>query len=460
MKKLFLFSVCLFSVLPLLGQNIEGSWSGVLEAGPQKLRLNVTITKQDSSYTGTLASPDQNFKIPFSTVGFNSHDLSFEIKQLGASYKGAIQGDTLIAGTFTQSGMSFPLSLTREQIVINRPQEPKPPYPYKSENVTFSSKSADVTLAGTLTMPQQGAGKFPAVILVTGSGKQNRDEEVFDHKPFLVISDYLTRNGIAVLRYDDRGAGESTGNFATSTTGDFTEDALGAFDYLARRPEIDHGKIGILGHSEGGTIVFLAAAQQPKVAFVISLAGMAIKGDSLLVIQNRDVLLASGQPADMVEVYCTVLQKCFNVVNSQSNDYIVQNLEQIHSGVLAQNDGESLPKAAQENLAAVLTAVTKSPWMRYFLSLDPTPYIKATKCHVLAINGNKDLQVDAKVNLTAIERNLKAVGNSRYTIREYEGLNHLFQHSATGLVAEYGQIEETISPEVLKDITEWILKIK
>lgn len=459
MKKLFFLIIWLISALPLFGQNIEGTWNGQLEIGPQKLRIIVNFVRQDSLYVGTLDSPDQGAKgIPLSTVDFNVPNMSFEIGQLGVVYKGIIQGDTLITGTFTQSGYSFPLSLTKKEIVVNRPQEPKPPYPYNSQEVSFPGKSPDVTLAGTLTIPKQGSGTYPAVILVSGSGLQNRDEELFDHKPFFVMADYLTRNGIAVLRYDDRGVGESSGDFGSATTTDFLEDALGAFDYLALRPEINHNKIGIIGHSEGGTIAFMAAARKPEIAFIISLAGAAVRGDFLLIRQNRDIMLAQGLQPDLVDIYCTALQKSLDIIKDHSHDHIVQNSEQISSGIFTPEKGGSLPKELQKNLTAILTNPI-SPWLKYFLSLDPAPYIEAVKCYALALNGSNDLQVNAEVNLAAIEKNLKTGGNTHYTTRKYDGLNHLFQHSTTGLVSEYGQIEETISPEVLSDITGWILKM-
>lgn len=459
MKKLFsviILTICALSLS--FGQSIEGSWNGLLDVGQQKLRLVVHITKQDSIYVGKMDSPDQGATgFPISTVKFDDPDLSFEISQLAVVYNGTMQGDTLIVGIFTQGKVSSILSLTKSEIVINRPQEPKPPYPYRSENIRFPGKSPDVTLAGTLTMPQ-GKGKYPAVILVSGSGAQNRDEELFNHKPFLVISDYLTRNGVAVLRYDDRGFGESTGNSATGTTADFTDDALGAFEYLASRPEIDHNKIGIMGHSEGGIIVFMAAAQQPKIGFIVSLAGTGIQGDSILHRQVRDLSHAAGYSENVVETYCNAIRSCMDTANSHSEDYIRENLTKIYSDIYIQQDLKtSLPEELQKGLFQNLKMFA-SPWMRYFLSLDPAPYIATVKCPVLAVNGSKDLQVNSKINLEAIRKSLEAGGNRDYTIREYDGLNHLFQTATTGQMSEYGQIEETFSPEVLSDIKDWILK--
>ena len=252
MKK-FLFIVVLYvCVLPLSGQSPEGLWNGVLDIGQQKLWLEFDIAVQGSIYVGTMDSPDQGARgIPLSAVRFNFPDLYFEIGQLGVVYRGKLETDTLIVGTFTQLGTSYPLSLSKGRAAINRPQNPVAPYPYASENVSFPGKSPGVTLAGTLTTPRHGKEKYPAVVLVSGSGQQNRDEELFDHKPFLVIADYLTRRGIAVLRYDDRGVGESVGDYQSATTEDFCGDALAAFEFLLSRDETDHDKIGIIGHSEG-----------------------------------------------------------------------------------------------------------------------------------------------------------------------------------------------------------------
>jgi Dienelactone hydrolase and related enzymes len=456
MKRLLSLIFWLLYILPAFGQSIEGSWNGQLEVGDNKLRLVINIARQDSLYVGTMDSPDQGAKgIPLSTISFTSPDLSFDISQLGVLYEGKLQADTLIVGTFTQSGVSFPLSLVKGKPVINRPQEPKSPYPYGSEEVSFNSKSPDVVLTGTLTLPLQSSTKVPTVILVSGSGPQNRDEEIFDHKPFLVIADYLTRNGIAVLRYDDRGFGESTGNFTTATTEDFMHDALGAFDFLLSRDEIDSEKIGILGHSEGGTIAFMAAAQNPDIAFIVSLAGMALRGDSLLVWQNRDIMLAQGFALDMVNVYCGALKKVFAVIQNKPHEYIVQNNDHILPDIMGDIEVSVLPEKLRQNLETILTAPI-SPWIKYMLSLDLGQYIRQVKCPVLAINGDKDLQVNAEINLATIEQNLKVGGNQDYTIRKYDGLNHLFQNATTGLTMEYGQIEETIAPEVLREILLWI----
>jgi fermentation-respiration switch protein FrsA (DUF1100 family) len=441
----------------LLGQTVEGTWNGELVLGQQKLRLVFHFAAQESLYVGTMDSPDQGARgIKLTRVEFNSPELDFAIAQLGVSYKGALQDNGTISGTFTQMGQSFPLSLTRGEIVLNRPQEPTPPYPYNSENVIFTSRSEGVALAGTLTTPRGGLGKYPAVVLVSGSGAQNRDEEIVGHKPFLVLADHLTRAGIAVLRNDDRGVGGSTGDFATATTADFTADALGVFDFLTSHPEIDPDKVGIIGHSEGGTVAFMAAAENPEVAFIVSLAGMAVRGDSSLVRQNRDLMLAQGLDKGVAETYCEALARVFAVLETHPHDYITQNMGSLPKEVLSEEDAAALPVQLKQNLINILLTPA-SPWMSYFLTLDPASYIRRVKCPVLAVNGNRDLQVSAAVNLSSIAENLTAAGNHHYVVREFEGLNHLFQHSETGLPIEYPKIEETLAPELLTTVTEWIL---
>jgi pimeloyl-ACP methyl ester carboxylesterase len=457
MKKHLLSIAFLLVGLHLFGQTVEGTWNGELAVGQQKLRLVFYFTFQDSLYTGTMDSPDQGARgIRLTGVEFNAPELTFEIAQLGVSYKGVLQDNGTIAGIFTQMGQSFPLLLSKGEVVLNRPQEPVPPYPYNTEEVRLASRAVGVELAGTLTTPRGGSGKYPAVVLVSGSGAQNRDEKIAGHKPFLVLADHLTRAGIAVLRYDDRGVGGSTGNFATATTADFTADALGAVAYLASHPEIDSTKIGIIGHSEGGTVAFMAAAENPEVTFIVSLAGMAVRGDSLLVHQNRDIMLAQGLPELAVVTYCEALARVFTTLETHPHDYITQNIDRLAKELLSEEDAAGVPAQLLQNLVNILITPA-TPWMSYFLTLDPAEYIRRVKCPVLAVNGSRDVQVNAETNLGAIADNLSAEGNHSYTIREFEGLNHLFQHSATGLPTEYPQIEETLAPELLATVTEWIL---
>lgn len=454
MKKPALLFLCLVAAVAVRAQGITGDWGGTLKIGPQSLKIVLHITAADSGYAATLDSPDQGaFGLPVDSVLYNAPQLVMKQLGLKATISGTVAGDSL-RGIFVQGGIPLPLTLVRGDFALRRPQEPKPPFPYRSEEVRVENRKDSVILAGTLTVPE-GKGPFPAVVLVTGSGPQNRDEELAGHKPFAVIADYLTRRGIAVLRCDDRGVGQSTGDFGTATSADFTRDALAAFDYLASRPEVARKKAGIVGHSEGGTIVFMAAAQNPKVNFIVSLAGAATRGDSILLKQNGDIMRLQGAPDSAANAYVDVLRDIFRLQEQYPVEYL-----QVHSDSLAEvlfpaGPRALLPGPVRQNAMTVLTT-SQAAWMRYFKQNDPKPYILATRCPVLAVNGTKDTQVDAAINLGLIARYAAESGNKRVTVKAYEGLNHLFQHADTGSPNEYARIEETISPEVLEDIAVWI----
>ena len=457
-KKIVALTLLLVGTISLTGQDITGTWNGDLAVSGTKLKLVFHIDKSETGYVALMDSPSQGAKgIPASSVLFDESNLSIEIKSLGVIYKGAVVNETTIEGTFSQSGMSFPLSLTRgEPEALKRPQEPKPPFPYKSEDVSFPNEKGGAIFAGTITLPE-GKGPFPAAILVSGSGAQNRDEEILGHKPFLLIADYLTRNGIAVLRYDDRGFGESTGDRSLATMEDYMEDALSAFEYLSMRPEIDRKNIGIIGHSEGGTISFMAAARNKDIAFIVSLAGMAVRGDTLLAIQNYDILIASGISKEIATAYRSALEDIYSVINARSHSDIVNNTAEIEE-VLFREKRDILPVQLTQNLSAVLQSLSAAPYWRFCLGNNLHNDIKSVMCPVFALNGSKDIQVDADMNLAAVKRHLSSAGNMNFVVRKYEGLNHLFQHCDTGVVGEYEMIEETMSPEVLEDIKNWILE--
>lgn len=435
-------------------QTISGDWGGTLKIGPQSLQIVLHIAAADTGYTATMDSPDQGvYGLPVDSVLYNAPQLVLRQLRSGATISGTVAGDT-VKGIFVQGGFPLPLTLVRGDFALRRPQEPKPPFPYRSEEVRIENRKDSVTLAGTLTLPE-GKGPFPAVVLVTGSGPQNRDEELMGHKPFAVIADYLTRRGIAVLRCDDRGVGQSGGDFGTATSADFTRDALAAFDFLTKRPEIAPKKVGILGHSEGGTIVFMAAAQNPKVKFAVSLAGATARGDSILLKQNGDILRSQGAPDSAANAYVDVLRDIFRLQERYPVEYLQAHSDSLAKVLFLAGARASLPGPVRQNAMTVLTT-PQAAWMRYFKQNDPKPYILATRCPVLAINGTKDTQVDAAINLGLIERYAAEAGNKRVTVKAYEGLNHLFQHADTGSPNEYARIEETISPEVLADIAAWI----
>ena len=388
-----------------------GSWSGKLNVGIMSLTLVLHLEQADGYVTVTLDSPDQGAKGISAYKEFLSDDsLAVKVESIGMTYRARLN-DGNLDGTFTQNGTSIPLVLTKGVPEVKRPQMPQGPFPYKTEEVTFRNEADSATLAGTLTWPvgYDGKTKPAVVLLVSGSGQQNRDEEVFGHKPFLVIADSLARQGIATLRYDDRATGQSVGGeVKNATTVDFMRDAAAGLAYLRSRKAF--GKVGILGHSEGGSIAFMLGARK-QADFVVSLAGPGVKGDTLLVRQSNLIMMLSGALPTM-----------------------------------------SIEKYRQQE------AVQQSPWLRWFIDYDPSVDIRQTSCPVFALNGDHDCQVISSLNLTAIRRLLPP--SEKNLIKEYPALNHLFQHCTTGLPTEYGQIEETISSEVLHDIAQWIHNIQ
>lgn len=455
MKKSFGILMGLWAV-SASAQSVVGDWGGKLKVPNGELRIVLHVAESDTGHTVTMDSPDQGtFGIVVDSVVYDAPQLRVRQLGTGVTISGTVSGDT-IKGIFAQRGAILPLTLVRGDFALRRPQEPKPPFPYRSEEVRIENREDSVILAGTLTLPE-GKGPFPAVVLVTGSGPQNRDEEISGHKPFAVIADYLTRRGIAVLRYDDRGIGQSMGDFAAGTSADFTRDALAAFDYLSTRPEVARKKIGILGHSEGGTIAFMCSAADARVAFVVSLAGCAQRGDSLLLTQNRAILTTQGAPDSSTNAYVDVLRDIFRLQERYPSEYLREHRDSLAKVLFPAGPRGSLPGPVRQNAMTILTTPPDT-WLRFFQRNDPKPYIQATRCPVLALNGTKDIQVDAAINLGLVRQYAAESGNKRVITKAYDGLNHLFQHAETGAVGEYAVIEETISPEVLGDMADWILK--
>jgi len=335
----------------------------------------------------------------------------------------------------------------------------KKPYPYKEEEVTYKNKDAGISLAGTLTLPS-GDAPFPAVLLITGSGPQDRNETIYNHRPFLLLADYLTRQGIAVLRVDDRGVGKSTEGFSQATSEDFASDVLAGIEYLKARKEINPKQIGLIGHSEGGLIAPMIAAKSPDVAFIILMAGTGLTGEEILYLQGALIFRAMGVSEEDIIKKCQFNEKIFSVLKEEEDSEIAE--ERLRQ--MFMEDWEKMSDEEKEQIGdpeAYLKAQLQSllsPWLKFFLTYDPKPTLSKVKCPVLAINGEKDLQVPPKENLSAIEEALKAGGNQNYTIKEIPNLNHLFQTTQTGVPSEYAKIEETISPVALKIISDWILE--
>ncbi len=437
---------------PAKPSGIDGAWMGTLDLGAVKLRVVFHIVNTEDGLVATLDSPDQGQKgLPTTSATRDGVNLKIEVRAIGGVYEGKIAADLLsIDGSFTQMGASHPLLLKRvkdqAELELKRPQNPVKPYPYREEEVSYDNKTASITLAATLTIPP-GKGPFPAVLLITGSGPQDRDESLMGHKPFLVLSDYLTRHGIAVLRADDRGTGRSSGSFSTATTADFATDAEAGVAYLKTRSEVDAHKIGLIGHSEGGVVAPMVAARSKDVDFIVMMAGTGVPGDQVLEAQGEAIDVASGKDANEAALNATKEKQMLQLVENEKDPAVLEDkLKQRMSG--------TIPDA---QIGMAIEKIT-SPWMRYFLSYDPATALRKVTCPVLAINGSLDKQVLPDQNLPAIRKALEQSGNKRVEIDELPGLNHLFQTAKTGAPSEYAEIEETISPAALEKVSNWILK--
>lgn len=437
------------SVCASHAQKLEGSWTGKLSVQGVQLTLVFHVEKdKNNGFIVTMDSPDQSVKgVPATVNSLTTDSIDIAISSIGARYLGKQQGDN-IQGTFTQFGKSFPLMLNRGVEELKRPQTPHAPYPYQTEEVTFQNAKANAVFSGTLTYPvgyeQMNKQKVPVVLMVTGSGQENRNEEIFDHQPFLVLADYLARHGIASLRYDDRGFAKSTGNASRSTMKDNAEDARCGFNYLKSLKKF--GKIGVMGHSEGGSIAMMLAAEGLP-DFIVSLAGMAERGDSLMLKQVYQAMEARGG-ATFARDYCKVLGAIYAYRNAKKD---ISHPEVVLDSLLKQTN-VSLSALSRQSLLPVITMQT--PWVLDFIATDMACYLPKIKCPVMAVNGSKDVQVDAHDNLSALRKGLKP--SKKNLIKEYEGLNHLFQHCTTGQTTEYRLIEETFAPEVMQDIVDWI----
>ncbi len=414
-------------------------------------------------------SPDQGaFGIPVSNVTLNGNELKIEVGMINGVFEGRLNEEQQICeGVWRQNSYNIPLVLEKrkegEAEVNTRPQEPQPPYPYEEKEVSYLNEAAGVKLAGTLTIPE-GEGPFPAVLLITGSGSQDRDETLFGHKPFKVIADYLTRQGIAVLRVDDRGVGGSTGNPLTAATADLAGDVLSGVEFLKDRPEIDNEKIGLIGHSEGGMIAPMVAVQSDDIAFIVLMAAPGIPGDEIIMYQVEAIARTEGIEEDELQEVLLQQREILDIVIEVEEDEIaageIRSILESTYAKMSEADKDIL-KTAYGSIEEYIEQTIQQlllPWYRYFIKYDPRPVLAEVSCPVLAVNGSKDLQVEARTNLLAIEEVFKKAGKRNYQIKEFTGLNHLFQTSQTGHPAEYGQIKETISPDVLEYMGSWILR--
>lgn len=443
-------------------EKLAGSWMGRLESGPMYIRLifHININAGDT-LTASLESPDQaSVIIPIGLVDYRGDSIKMEAAIIGGRYKGIVKGERNIEGTWEQMGLKYPLNMEKQDAPfrLNRPQEPQPPFPYDSEEVKFRNGKAGITLAGTLTIPE-GNGPFPAAILITGSGPQNRDEEIMGHKPFAVIADYLTRNGIAVLRYDDRGVGQSEGNYATATSADLATDAEAAFIFLQSHNAINKNQIGLIGHSEGGLIAPMVASGNKGIAFIVSLAGPGVKGEEVLLKQAEEISVAMGNSVKDAEIARGINRKLYTIIRKTSDSRKAEpKLVRMMTREMRKIGVEDeVIKERINNLKLTLLGDSYA-WFRFFIMSEPSVYWSKVTSPVLILNGEKDLQVNPAANTEGIAAALRKGGNDSYTVRILPGLNHLFQYSTTGLPGEYGTIEETFSPDALKIISDWILK--
>ncbi|MEL7375893.1 MAG: alpha/beta fold hydrolase [Bacteroidota bacterium] len=445
-------------------QDITGDWFGKLSVQGSELSIVFHIEEVDGSLKASLDSPDQGATgIPTDETTFDGGQLRISAAALGLVYTAELGEDGQLKGTFNQGGMSLPLDMVKENRTERlRPQDPTD-FPYLQEEVRIANAEAPgVTLAGTLTMPDGERPKAVA-ILVSGSGPQNRDEEIalFNHRPFLVLSDHLTRQGVAVLRYDDRGVAESTGDFASATSADFASDVRAIVNYVRTRRELKEIPLGIIGHSEGGMIAPLVAAERGFVDYIVMLAGPGTAIDELLIAQSTLLAEAEGTPPAEVQNNELLMRELYQYLKDNER----KEVEEIRPGVtelirtgLDRFSEETLSEFGDlDDYAATLTATVVSPWFRYFISYDPARYIRKVTCPILALNGELDLQVPAEDNINAIKDAVKSSGNPNATAEILPGLNHMFQQAETGAVSEYAEIEETFNAEALQRISDWIL---
>lgn len=470
MRKYATAILLLFFAQHISAQKFVGTWQGKLEIS-MPLRIVFFITDSAGALHARMQSPDQSKMIlPMDTCYVQGDSLFIFAKKFGFSYRGKLAADSSINGIFRQ-GADMSLNLVKNDVLVSlkRPQTPKPPFPYNSREVTFSNPSQTIQFAGTLTWPKKDSAVdhfrepiYPAVIMITGSGAQDRNEDIFSHQPFAVIADALSRKGFAVLRYDERGVGKSTGKFAGATSADFAADAEAAFDFLKSQPEVDKAHVGIIGHSEGGMIAEMIAARRKDVHHIVLLAGPGVPVTQLMVEQINAVGKASAQDSSVTAASAQIFTLVANEFKKSNDTTLLRKrmnlvMQQWIDGAdtallrkMEMNTPEGRNKVSKEMIDTYI-----SPWFNYFLRFEPAKYLKEIKCNVLALNGSKDIQVLPLSNLAGIKSGL-AKNTSRVDIVEVAGLNHLFQTCKICSVAEYGMLEESFSPKALEILTDWL----
>lgn len=446
-----LYSALLIVLLPFChhAQEVSGEWTGELSFAGNQLDLNFKVYKSGGTYSSSLSVPAQSLNDFKSTsTTFVDSLLTIELKPLGIEYKGILSKKDTILGNFVQNGMALKLNLYRGNTKLKRPQEPFPPYDYVEEDIVFRNKKDSLNLAGTLTYPQSD-GSFPAVILISGSGPQDRNSYIMGHKPFLLLAHELTQSGIAVLRFDERGVGLSEGEFENATLEDMIEDVKSGFEFLKNRPEIQANRIGLIGHSLGGILAPKIASEE-DISFLVLLAAPAVNGDEMMLKQRSDFLELRGLSPTQIEKS--------NEMYSATYEYILTTDaegEELQNGLMQFYKDNYAEVMMEKELMALTEQLTTNELLA-ILRNKPSSYLSLVKCPVLAIGGTKDFQVSSKENLEALQLEIRKGGNTNVDIHEFEGLNHLLQESETGDISEYGVIEQTMSPKVLKLIKEWV----
>lgn len=476
MKRFIAIATLLCTGCLLHAQPLTGNWEGALAVNEMELPVIFHLSKDSSGkWSGTMDSPKQMaFGLKCSSIITTGDSVIIEMKSFGGRYAGILTTDKKrIDGNWSQGGQSLPLHLTKtgDQVsvqALKRPQTPKPPFNYFADSVTYSNADGSITFGATITRPMNKMmKKYPAVILITGSGQQDRDETLFKHRPFAVIADYLTRQGIVVLRVDDRGKGKTTGNFRTSTTLDFANDVEAGIDYLKSRNDIDPDRIGLIGHSEGGIIAPMVAAKRQEVSFIVLLAGPGIPVTQLMEQQNADILASGGMPQQDVDQYITLYRTLTQTILQETDTSRIGakamaafiSWQQKTPAITVQQTTGVTDEKSRDEFVGSFIAELRNPWYRYFLHINPADHLRRLKCAVLALNGEKDIQVAAKPNLEAIRSIMVEKMVKTFKVQSLPGLNHLFQHCNTCTTAEYGMLEETFSTEALQIMGDWIQQV-
>lgn len=472
MKNGFLILVCLLFVQLAGAQTkVAGTWEGKLSVGPNTLRLVVHIKGEAGAYSATLDSPDQGAKgIPVSSVQQSGDSLHLEVAAAGAKLSGRLLNDSTLSGQWQQGGAAFPIEMKKSAgsnsavAVQKRPQTPVPPFPYESKDVTYHNANRTIQFGATVTKPF-GTGSYPAVLLITGSGPQNRDEELFGHKPFAVIADDLTKRGFLVLRVDDRGVGQTTGDHRSATSRDFADDVKAGLAYLRSLPEVNKSKIGLLGHSEGGMIAQIVGAEEKDLAFLVLMAAPGIPVVELMALQNRAILLSGGMAEAAADAYLKLYRPLMAALATTTPEQGEKLAMQVLNNWIKNTPEEMVAATTnirneqdKQKLVASFVRQTVNPWFQYFLQYNPDDYVKKLKTKVLALNGEKDVQVTSSANLAGLQASLKRSNSPHYDVVALEGLNHLFQRCQKCTVQEYGELEETIAPAALETIGTWLVR--